>query len=79
MQLIEMTICGFGSFAKEETIHFDQMDGLWLVTGVTGAGKTTIFDALTFALFGRASGSKTGNTSLGLRSDFISEKDKSFV
>ena len=52
---LEMT--AFGSYAEKTELRFsDLRHGLYLVTGDTGAGKTTIFDAITFALFGVASG-----------------------
>ena len=53
---IEMT--AFGSYIQE-SIDFTKVDhGLFLITGDTGAGKTTIFDAITFALYGETSGKK---------------------
>lgn len=54
--LLEMT--AFGSYAEKTAVRFsDLKSGLYLVTGNTGAGKTTIFDAIMFALYGAASGS----------------------
>ena len=53
---LEMT--AFGSYARPTVLPFDKLaHGLYLVTGDTGAGKTTIFDAVMFALYGTASGS----------------------
>lgn len=53
--LLEMT--AFGSYAEKTVVPFDRLThGLYLVTGDTGAGKTTIFDAIMFALYGTASG-----------------------
>ena len=52
---LEMT--AFGSYAQKTALPFEDLrHDLYLVTGDTGAGKTTIFDAIMFALFGRASG-----------------------
>lgn len=59
----------FGPYADTTTIDFSQFnDGLYLVTGDTGAGKTTIFDAISFALFDVASGSS--RDSKMMRSDY---------
>ena len=58
MRPVSLTMKAFGSFAKETTVPFeDFQSGLYLVVGETGAGKTTIFDAIVFSLFGSASGS----------------------
>lgn len=58
MKPIYIKMQAFGSY-QEECIFFDRVDhGLFLITGDTGAGKTTIFDAITFALYGKTSGGK---------------------
>lgn len=58
MRPVELMIQAFGPYAERETIDFTQLVGrsMFVVSGRTGAGKTTIFDAMTFALYGRASG-----------------------
>ena len=57
MRPLSLEMTAFGSYAAKTVVPFEQMKhGLYLVTGDTGAGKTTIFDAIVFALFGAASG-----------------------
>lgn len=58
MKPIYITMKFFGSY-KDVTIDFSKMNsGIFLITGDTGAGKTTIFDAITYALYGKSSGNK---------------------
>ena len=57
MRPIKLELTAFGSYAEQTEIRFDQFSrGLYLITGDTGAGKTTIFDGIVFALYGEASG-----------------------
>ncbi len=58
MRPLKLIMTGFGPYAEEEVIDFSSLGdrGLYLITGDTGAGKTTIFDAIVFALYGVTSG-----------------------
>lgn len=68
----------FGSYAEKTVIDFSKMrNGLFLITGDTGAGKTTIFDAITYALYGETSGGKRdGNM---MRSQYADESSETYV
>ena len=73
-----LTISAFGPFANTVFIDFNQFqNGLFLVSGDTGSGKTSIFDALTFALYGQVSGSTREIETL--RSDYATANHDTFV
>ncbi len=72
MRPIRLEMTAFGSYAEKTVLPFDQLrSGLYLVTGDTGAGKTTIFDAIVFALFGKASG--TDRTADMMHCDYVAK------
>lgn len=79
MRPVKLTMAAFGPYAGTEVIDFSALGGrnIFLVTGPTGAGKTTIFDAISFGLYGEASGSSRDKDSL--RSDFASDDQVTFV
>ena len=79
MRPLKLTIAGFGPYAGVQELDFETLGtgGLYLITGDTGAGKTTIFDAITFALFGEASGdNREANM---LRSKYAKAADPTYV
>ena len=79
MRPLKLTIAGFGPYAGVQELDFALLgsSGLYLITGDTGAGKTTIFDAITFALFGEASGDNRKADML--RSKYVKGEDPTFV
>ncbi|MBS7007557.1 AAA family ATPase [Anaerostipes sp.] len=78
MKPLFLEICGWGPYPEKNSIDFSSLQGgLFLITGPTGSGKTTIFDALTYALYGEVSGSV--RTKESLRSDFASQKEDTYV
>ena len=79
MRPIKLVISAFGPYRDEVVIDFEKLgsSGIYLITGETGSGKTTIFDAISFALYGEASGSRRENSSF--RSDFAKDDVKTFV
>ena len=80
MRPIYLKLQAFGPYARCTEIDFSRLkDGVFLITGDTGAGKTSIFDAISFALFGVVSGGKAGKSTKTLRSDFAAAEDQTFV
>lgn len=79
MRPIKLEMSAFGSYAGLTEVDFSQFGkkGLFLITGDTGAGKTTIFDAICFALFGKASG-EVRDASM-FRSRYAKPDTKTFV
>ncbi len=62
MRPLKLVMTAFGPYAEKTTIDFRELNqGVYLITGDTGAGKTTIFDAIVFALYGEGSGSGRGS------------------
>ena len=79
MRPLKLTVSGFGPYAKEQVFDLEKLGnyGIYLITGDTGAGKTTIFDAINFALFGEASGKDRDGKML--RSKYADLSTETFV
>lgn len=79
MRPVKLVMSAFGPYATETEIDFSRLgnSGLYLICGDTGAGKTTIFDAISFALYDAPSG--TDRSVKMLRSEYASPQTKTFV
>lgn len=79
MEPTKLVMQAFGAYAEQTEIDFTQFEekGLFLICGDTGAGKTTIFDAISYALYGEASGSYRDTKNL--KSEYVDKKVESFV
>ncbi|WP_010529983.1 AAA family ATPase [Lentibacillus jeotgali] len=80
MRPLKLTMTAFGPYKLTETIDFTELNGnnLFVISGNTGAGKTTIFDGICFALYGSASGTDRENNRM-LRSDFASDDTQTVI
>ncbi|MBB6447422.1 AAA family ATPase [Bacillus benzoevorans] len=74
MRPLKISLTAFGPYKHSEVIDFSELKGnrLFVISGNTGAGKTTIFDAICFALYGSASGEDRSDVK-GMRSDFADD------
>ena len=81
MRPTNLELSAFGPYADVVTIDFTRFydKSLYLITGNTGAGKTTIFDAISYALYGEASGGNERRQSKTFRSDYALPKTKTYV
>lgn len=79
MKPIKLILCGWGPYKEKQEVDFTNLGerGLFLITGPTGGGKTTLFDAITYALYGNMSGEVREKT--GVRSDFAEAQTPTYV
>ncbi|ELN9304750.1 SMC family ATPase [Listeria monocytogenes] len=75
MRPIKLTMQVFGAYAKKEVIDFEKLgtEQIFVISGKTGAGKSTIFDAISFAIFGKAN--TFDRESFSMRSHFATDKE----
>ncbi|WP_271005307.1 AAA family ATPase [Listeria seeligeri] len=75
MRPIKLTMQAFGAYAKKEEIDFEKLgkEQIFVISGKTGAGKSTIFDAISFAIFGKAN--TFDRESFSMRSHFATDKE----
>ena len=80
MKPLKLTMQAFGSYGKRTQIDFEALSQkLFLITGDTGAGKTTIFDAIVFALYGEASSNMNRKDGIVLQSQYTGFDREPFV
>ena len=77
---LTLRFAAFGPYEAEQCIDFSgfRQDGLFLISGPTGAGKTAILDGMTYALFGRSSGGARGSL-VAMRCQYAQEHAQTFV
>lgn len=80
MRPIHLTLQAFGSYGERTEISFERTNqNLFLITGDTGAGKTTIFDAIVFALYGEAGSTANKKDGVILQSQYVDYAQEPFV
>lgn len=77
----KLVICGWGPYKNRIEVDFTAFEnrGIFLITGATGAGKTTIFDAISYALYGALSGETRDKDRNSVRSDFAEAETPTYV
>ncbi len=79
MKPLKLHITNIGPFVGSHSVDFSNLDNIYIITGKTGSGKTTILDCITYALYGKLPGARTGTDKRHLRSDFCSSKEASCI
>ena len=77
----KLVICGWGPYKAREEVDFTAFEekGVFLITGATGSGKTTIFDAISYALYGALTGEERDKERSSTRSDFADAETPTYV
>ena len=80
MKPIKLVMSAFGPYLKETTINFSDLgdSGIYLITGDTGAGKSTIFEAISYALYGETV-SGSGRSAAMLRNKSATDDEETYV
>ncbi len=76
MRPLELELQGFGPYADKQLIPFDRLDPVFLIGGDTGAGKTTLFDAISYALYGQPLGTRASDQ---VRSNLVADDVSTYV
>ena len=76
MKPIRLALSGFGAFVDEQIVDFTGMEDIYLITGPTGAGKTTIFDGIIYALYGEVTGTREEKF---IRSNYVDDSQDTIV
>ena len=80
MRPLKLTMEAFGSYGEKTVIDFRKpSQKLFLITGDTGAGKTTVFDAIVFALYGEAGSERNKKKGVELQSQFTGYETEPYV
>lgn len=79
MKIKKIILKNFGPFVDENQIDFSELEDIFLIYGNTGSGKTTIFDAVSFALYGKLPGAREKQDIRKCRSDFAIPEEDAFI
>ncbi len=77
MKPLKLHLANIGPFVGNHSIDFTSLDNIYVITGKTGSGKTTVLDCITYALYGRLPGSRSNPDRRRLQSDFCSPNELS--
>lgn len=79
MKIKNLILKNFGPFVGENAVDFSKLEDIFLIYGNTGSGKTTIFDAVSFALYGKLPGAREKQDIRKCRSDFALSEEDAFI
>ena len=79
MKPVKLVLNNIGPFSSENTIDFDSLGDIFLISGKTGSGKTTLFDSMFYALYGALPGTRAGTDKNLMKCQFSPPETDSFV